>query len=271
MKTDCVDFHIHTDLSDGTLSSDQLLSLADSGGISALSFTDHDIAGDWRSQGDVKLVNGIELSIRSLGGDLHLLGYNYNFGDSAIALLIQDLQNKRFARFSKMIEKLALAGLPISINDFPVIRNRSVGRPHVARLLVERGYADSVDDAFSRYLPSSDSYHKISVEEGIRAINEAGGIAVLAHPRSLEMDADEFASFLTYLKKTGLCGIEVYHPMHEDGDISFYGECAESLGLLITGGSDFHDPRTDCAGFYRQGCPIKKELVTRFLERLDID
>ncbi len=267
-----VDFHVHSTNSDGTLTQEQLLRNAKESNIRFLSFTDHDTYNICEDIADLRVIPGIELSIQSVSGELHLLGYNFDVTSKSIIALTKELQQRRRERFSRLLSSLSKKGIQLSADDFAMNGNKSPGRPHVARFLVEHGYVDSVADAFATILAPSPSFshNKISIEEGIAAITDGGGISCLAHPVSLEMKKDDFCVYLDHLKKLGLGAIEVFHPLHSDEAVDFYLECAARFNLFVSGGSDFHDPECDELACYGEGRILDGALFAPFLDRLGL-
>jgi len=247
-----VDFHSHTVNSDGTLTSTELVELAKEKRIKALALTDHDTTSGLdeaiaagKKQG-VELIPGIEISAVYDPGTMHILGYFIDHHSKKLQSELIGLQEDRSERNLKIIEKLNSLGVKITLDE--VIQESGggqVGRPHFARVLVKKGYARDIQDAFNKYLAKGAQAYvdkrRISPQDGIRMVREAGGIAVLAHPKQLRAKTkEEFESVLDELVDSGLGGIEAYSSCQNEGEARQYREAGERRGIFITGGSDFH-------------------------------
>ena len=240
------DLHLHTLFSDGTYTPEELVRASKRASLSAIAITDHDnveaipqallVAAD---EG-IEIISGIELSAEYFGIEVHILGYLFDYAHQGLLEKLRFLRQNRVVRIHKIVEKLNAIGVDLAADDvFTLAGNATVGRLHVARALVKRGFVPSVFEAFQRYIGDrSEAYvlgFKFSPEEAIRLIKDAGGIAVLAHPYSLRND-EFIAQFIQY----GLGGIEVYYPEHSQAMIKAYLALAQKYNLLLTGGSDFH-------------------------------
>ncbi|MEO5988825.1 MAG: PHP domain-containing protein [Candidatus Eisenbacteria bacterium] len=240
-----LDLHAHTHFSDGQLSPAQLIDLALARQLVALAITDHDtvqgVAPAFEAAGDrIEIVPGIEISSLLDGQDLHILGY---FLDPLSAPLSQRLvrfREERRERACAILERLRQLGAEVDGDAvFAAAGPGVVGRPHVAQALVRAGHVPSIDMAFQRYLgPRGEAFvprPAFRSEEAIATIGEAGGVAVLAHPGSalavLQVER---------LHEAGLTGIEVWHPQHNMATQRRWKETADRLGLIPSGGSDFH-------------------------------
>ena len=244
-------------MSDGHLSPVELVSLAASEGLHALALTDHDtlagIPSALRSAKDhgIRLIPGIEISAEHDPGMLHVLGY---FPSPPLGLedALKQVQRARRERIPRIISKLN--GLGIILDETDVIRGvreTQVGRPHIARALVNKGYVQTFDEAFAVYLGKGRRAYvpkeKLTWETSIALIRRHGGLPVLAHPYSLDLDDRDLGSFLERLSSAGLAGMEIYYPDHTPRQISLYTQIASALDLIMTGGSDYHGPE-------RNGC-----------------
>lgn len=249
-----IDLHLHTTASDGRLSPVQLVARVAAAGITTMSVTDHDtvaalaeVATEAASRG-TRLVPGIEITAVDAGRDVHMLGY---FFDPASLPLLTFLEGQRALRVSRVREigaRLAVLGMPVDVEALVTAAARrpgtSVGRPQVARALVSAGHVSSVQEAFERWLatglPAFVARTGPSPATVVDVIHTAGGVASLAHPGVTRRD-----DLIRPLADHGLDAIEVYHSDHLPEDVQHYRGLAQRLGLLVSGGSDFHgeDPQ----------------------------
>lgn len=246
-----VDLHAHTYVSDGTLSPTALVELAARKGLAALAVTDHDHLGglvEARAAGErlgVEVVAGVELSITHPAGELHLLGYFVDPEEPRLAQTLQHLRAARGRRAEAMVERLRALGLDIAMDDVVAAaqgRAEALGRPHVARALMAKGHVASIQEAFDRWLADGRPAHvpkrKLTAAEGIALVHGAGGVAVLAHAVTLPEASRE--PIVRELAALGMDGIEVAHSKHAPEDRARLAAWADALGLLQSGGSDFH-------------------------------
>ena len=255
-----IDLHSHTNESDGTLSPAELVDLAVRTGVDALAITDHDTFAGYDQAARIAgakgldLVCGIEINTRwarSENGrertwNIHLLGYFLHEPPSLSfrEWLFELLQSRR-KRNVKLVRKLQSMGVNIELGEVEAVGRTLTGRPHFARVLMDKGYVSSTDEAFRKYLGESspgfvhrDSPHTVM---GIQQIEAAGGLAVLAHPVRLGVrDPRQEQDFISELRDAGLRGIEVYHSDHRPADVERYAAIAKRFGLAVSGGSDFH-------------------------------
>ncbi len=249
-----VDLHTHTDRSDGTFSPQELVTLAEKKGILTISITDHDtVAGVEAAKSHiedrhlkVRMIKGVELSAKSTKGVLHILGYNIDIHHQPLLDSLEKVRKIRARRNNDIVSKLATLGISISEGDLEgvSIDNESPGRPHIARVLVDKHIVDSIDQAFDEYLGKNKKAYVpkklYTAEEAISLIHDAGGVAIVAHPASLDREGDEFEDYLQSLVGYGLNGIEVYAPLHNQVQIDTYLSLAKKYNLMISAGSDFH-------------------------------
>ena len=246
-----VDLHTHSSYSDGSLSPRQLVQLAKERKLRAIALTDHDtVAGVEESleaghELGIEVVPGVEISAQYPPGTMHILGYYIHASNRELLGALKKLQEARATRNPKIIERLQALGLEISTTEVLDLSAGQVGRPHIARALVNKGYVSSIDQAFSLYLKKGAVAYvekfRFPPKETIAAIREAGGIAVLAHPFTLGMERpEELFQLLVELREMGLEGVEVYYPDHSKEKAVLYEDVAKRLGLVCTGGSDFH-------------------------------
>lgn len=244
------DLHIHTTASDGDLSPHEIVLLAKTQGLSAMAVTDHDTTSglseamtDAEKLG-ITLIPGIEISAVYDPGTLHILGY---FSDIPLGLekALSDVQHARAKRAPKIIEKLNELGVRITLDDvMQIAGDAQLGRPHIAKALINNGSVKNFEEAFSRYLakgkPAYIDKKKMTWDEALVLIKAYGGVSVLAHPFTLCLNANELRSFVETLAAHGLSGIEVYYPEHTKAQKKLYASISRSLNLLTTGGTDFH-------------------------------
>ncbi|WP_018211476.1 PHP domain-containing protein [Desulfitobacterium hafniense] len=240
------DLHCHTSASDGLLTPWELVKQAAECGLKAVGITDHDTLSGWEKAGqagkhfNVDILRGVELNTEWAGVEVHILGYEMNPQATILEDKLSELREARFKRVYTIIEKLQDLGIPIQKAEVErITKGESVGRPHIAQVLVNKGIVISIAEAFDRYIGTGGPAYvprlKITPEEGIVLIRKAGGVAVLAHPGiyKLEKGIEQWV-------KAGLQGVEVSHSEHALEDEKKYRAIAKEYGLLMTGGSDFH-------------------------------
>ena len=238
-----IDLHTHTTCSDGTLTPEALVKYAHVKGLAAVAVTDHDtVAGNTRAvhQGEkihIEVIPGVEFSASCPRGSLHILGYFVDSG-SDIIKTVNKLQKKRRERNLKIIQKLHEIGYHINKDAF--CENAYLGRPHIARELVQSGHVKTIEEAFQKFLKRGASAYvkreKLSERETVETIIKAEGVPVLAHPITV-FNPEETVKRLVLL---GLKGIEVYYPTHSQEDTLYFEELSKKYKLVMTGGSDFH-------------------------------
>jgi predicted metal-dependent phosphoesterase TrpH len=246
-----IDLHTHSSYSDGSFSPGQLVQLAKDKGLRAIALTDHDtVAGLEEAiaagkELDVEVVPGVEISAQYPPGTMHILGYYLRPSHPELLAALEKLQKARAARNPKIIERLRALGLEISWTEVLNLSGGQVGRPHIAQVLLHRGYVSSINEAFSRYLKKGAIAYvekfRFPPHEAIAMIRNAGGLAALAHPFTLGVgNPQELTSLVRELQAMGLEGMEVFYPEHTEEMTAVYQDVAKGLGLLYTGGSDFH-------------------------------
>lgn len=253
-----VDLHIHSTASDGSLTPGEIVKQAASLNLYAISITDHDSIDAYETVRPNKLseglflISGVEISTAfpppffSEKESLHLLGYGFDINNTKLRRMLLDQQKARSSRNPKIIEKLNQAGIPISIEDVEKMAGKKdIGRPHIAKYLVSKGFARDIDEAFDRYLGKGRCAYvektKIPVQEAIDTIKVAGGIAVMAHPILIQRHTDlPLETLVRVLVNSGIEGMEVYYPGQSSEETRFFESLAERFGLIMTGGSDFH-------------------------------
>jgi predicted metal-dependent phosphoesterase TrpH len=250
-----IDLHTHTNESDGSLTPAELVERALAVGLEALAITDHDTFAGYdqavRPAGaaGLDLVCAIELSGRLAGAKprtVHVLGYFLHQPPSvAFRKWLHGLLEARRDRNRRLAAKLQSMGMDIELDEAERIGRTLTGRPHFARVLVQKGYAASTEEAFHKYLGESAAAfverQSPAAAVVIQQVAEAGGLPVLAHPVRLGIrDLAVEERLIGQLQEAGLRGIEVYHSDHNAGDVERYAQIARKYGLAVTGGSDFH-------------------------------
>lgn len=244
-----VDLHTHSHFSDGTFSPAEVVGLAAQLHLEAVALTDHDtVAGLAQAQAEAErlglgFIPGIELTAYHQGAERHLLGYWLEPGHPELVRLLARMARERRRRIALIVEKLARCGVrlrPESVLEVP--HQGNLGRMHVAEALRREGHVGSLQEAFQRYLaddgPAYVPKYALSVPQTITLIHQAGGVAVLAHPGE-EPDPEEIRTFA----EAGLDGLEAFYPGYPPAVSRYYSELARELGLVATGGSDFHGDR----------------------------
>ena len=246
-----IDLHLHTTHSDGSFSPREVLEFAKRANVTALAITDHDITTgipDATATGQelgIEVIPGVEISSRFGESELHMLGYFLRWTDPTLNQRMASLRESRHTRNPRIIQRLNDLGIDIS---YGVVRalagTESVGRPHIARVLMEKKVVTSAKEAFDRFLadgrPAYVERELPEPAEDVRWIREAGGVAVLAHPTWVRTSAEGLATLIRQLKDYGLGGMEVHYSTHTPSQTSEYLDLAKRYGLLVTGGSDFH-------------------------------
>ena len=215
--------------------------------------TDHDTmagvaeaAEEGRRRG-VRVVAGVELSVRAPSGSLHLLGYFPALAPpEPLSGRLAEMRAARERRASRIVARLAELGAPVDEGDVRARAGGAIGRPHVADALVAAGHARDRQDAFDRYLadggPAWVPHEGLEPRDAIALVRDSGGAAALAHPASLRMPQRELSAYVGRLAAWGLRGIEVHRPEHTPDRRAALARLARAAGLVATGGSDFHDP-----------------------------
>ena len=247
-----VDLHLHTTASDGVMSPSEIVRYAKAKGLQAIAITDHDtIEGleEGLSEGkriDFEVIPGIEVSAEHSPGSMHLLGLFLDIHHPLLNERLEYLQKARAERNPRIVERLNRLGIQITYEEvLKASGGGQVGRPHFAQVLIEKKYVRTFQEAFDRFLkkgaPAYVDKLRFTTKEALHFINEAKGVAVLAHPNTLNMNGySEFENLLLRLIEEGLKGIEVYYPEHSPLEVAQYKTLAERYRLLITGGTDYH-------------------------------
>lgn len=250
---DPVDLHSHSTASDGTLAPAEVVRLAKASGLSALALTDHDtIAGIAEAAREAEVVGidflpGIEISCTyPHPGTMHLLGYGVDPASGVLTNLTRQLIDARDNRNPRIIAKLQELGVAITMQELEAEAAGGVmGRPHIAAILVRKGYVSSIKAAFDKFLGQGGSAYfdkeRLSASRAIELVRSSGGLPVLAHPIQLRTENEaQLERVLKNLVDLGLAGIEVLHSDHDADAVARYNDLADRYHLLKTGGSDFH-------------------------------
>lgn len=248
-----IDLHLHSTCSDGAFSPAELVERAGKAGLTAIAIADHDsvtgiseavTAGEI---GGIEVIPAVELSVQfGAWQDIHLLGYGIDYADSGFLERLNGFRQRRERRNVEILERVnerltheGRSGLELS--QVLAYARDAIGRPHIARALIDRGYVKSVEDAFQRYLvPCNVPKAYWPIDDAIAGIRRVGGAAVLAHPTTISTDRRELRQAIRELADLGLDGVEAFNNLAQPDEMEFLRRLAGELGLLVTGGSDFH-------------------------------
>ena len=243
-----VDLHLHTTESDGRLTPAELVALADKQGLRVIAITDHDTTSGldpaWKAAmayPGLVVLAGIELSTDVPGNEIHVLGYYIDHQDTSFQMMLYEFRESRVGRAQKMVEKLGELGMPLEWERVKEIAGQgSIGRPHVAQALLEKGHISYLQEAFEKYIgrngPAYVEREKQTPEAAVELITNVGGTPVLAHPAQV----DNLEDVLTSLKAVGLKGMEVFYAQYDQATVARLAELADKYDLLPCGGSDYH-------------------------------
>ncbi|MFL2763585.1 MAG: PHP domain-containing protein [Dehalococcoidia bacterium] len=250
------DLHLHTTHSDGNLSPSELIDLCYENGLRHISITDHDSTEGIEESinysnkyPDLEIIPGIELSTDFEGAEIHMLGFYINYKDKDLQKVLKDFRDGRQNRAYSIVEKLKTFGVDISWERVLEISNKgSVGRPHIAQAMVEKGYVKYPKEAFEKYLGRDQigyiSRTKFTPEQSIELITKYDGIPVIAHPTYIVQKSahpnKDLEKILSKLKIAGLKGIEVYYNDYTKDQIISLLKISQKLDLIPCGGSDYH-------------------------------
>ncbi|HEX8982482.1 MAG TPA: PHP domain-containing protein [Ktedonobacterales bacterium] len=267
-----IDLHTHSNASDGLFAPAELVRLAREAGLDLIALVDHDSTqglAEAQAAGarlGLTVMPGIEINTDLAGGgEAHILGYEVTPDDPTLATNLGMLRDARERRGERMVANLRAAGFRITWEQVRHIAKGAVGRPHVARALINNGYATDVSDAFERYLspgrPGFSPRYKLSPDDAIRIIRSARGTPTLAHPaRIIDLDT----RVLPHLVDVGLQGLECYYGQYDEATVARLLALAKRFNLIATGGSDYHGPNmhpTPLGGRF-----VPPEVVTRLDE-----
>ncbi len=250
MKTD---LHIHTYYSDGVFSPEKIVDTALEVGLEAIAITDHDnvlsydVATNYIKENNLNLevIRGIEVNTLYKNYEVHILGYFMNPEDAEFQNMLKFQQAARIKQTKEIIALLSKkAGIKLKFDDIKklVADGGSIGRPHIAKAITNVGGTTNVMDSYAKYINENSPVYvqrkTVSPHDAVEIIYDAGGIPVIAHPH----DIDIAESLIKDLMNYGLRGIEAYHRKHSPACVEYFSSMAENLGLIVTGGSDFHTP-----------------------------
>lgn len=269
-----IDLHVHTTASDGTLSPAEAVAAARAAGLSAMAITDHDTTGGYSEaraaavEQGVELVPGIEISTK-YGGAVHILGYYIDPDAQPLREVLDWVVRDRDQRNRAVAELMAADGLPVSYEQMRQRFGQVVGRPHFAELLVELGMAESIKDAFERYVDRGRKYYLprsiLAIERSIETVTASGGVAVLAHPFQYRRDDAGLRELIEHCMACGLRGMECRYSGYSAGQEEYLEALAGEYGLLKTGGSDCHG---DIKPHIRLGVTGSRDTPYEWLEAL---
>jgi predicted metal-dependent phosphoesterase TrpH len=245
-----IDLHTHSTASDGTTPPEALVRAASDAGLEVVALTDHDTTAGWDGAAaalpdGLRLVRGAEISCSRGGISLHLLGYLFDPGDAPLADQLRVLRDSRVSRAERMVAMLAADGHPVSWEQVREHADGTVGRPHIARALIDSGLVATIEEAFtSDWIGTRGRYwagkHELDVIDAMQLVHAAGGVTVFAHPGADARGRTVGDDVIEEMAAAGLGGLEVDHVDHPPETRERLRAMAGSLGLLVTGSSDFH-------------------------------
>ena len=245
-----MDFHTHSTCSDGTLTPRELIRYAEKKGLSVIALTDHDSvdgikeAMDEAEKCNIEFVPGIEFSAAD-NTETHIIGLFIDPNNEILLNTIQKLKDSRRRRMEDICSKLRKLGFDITHDEaLELAGGTFVGRAHIAKLMVKKGYCKTIKECFDKYIglgkPAYSEKNELTATDSVKAIRAAGGLSFLAHLNQTGYDIAELENLLTSLKKVGLNGIEGYYPEYTKDHVAQYRALAEKLSLALSGGSDYH-------------------------------
>lgn len=247
-----IDLHTHTIFSDGEHTPDEVINLARKSHIGTVAITDHDtIEGlkviDYHKYNDIKIIPGVEFTAKVPKGRMHILGYGIDYNNKELNNFLDVMHTNSINNLKNIVEYLKYLGITFAQEELDPIFSRTgnVGRPEIAKLLVKYGYAESINDAFDKYLVEAFNKSRCknkgyTYEQILNMITKSSGISSLAHPTSLELNHEEFEELLQDMIKCSLMALETIHPNINDEEREFYMDMVNKYNLLYSVGSDFH-------------------------------
>jgi len=242
------DLHIHSRYSDGAFWPEEIIKISYNKGLKCISITDHDTIDSQNAieniteHFDVKVIPGVELSTEYLSREIHILGYFIDYKNTELISNLEKVKESRKNRAIDIISKLQQLNMDVNIDEI-CINNSCIGRPHIAKALVAKGYANNTKEAFHQFLikgkPTYVERYKINYKDALKLICNCGGLPVLAHPGEVYKGI-QIEALIKEFKVYGLKGIEVYHPAHSITQSNTFYNIAKKYSLVITGGSDCH-------------------------------
>lgn len=267
--------HVHSTASDGTFTPKQVVNYAAKKGLTAVALTDHDTI-DGIKEGfraarrvGIEFIPGVEFSTEIDSESFHIVGLYIDYKQKELINLTKEIGNSREIRCKKIIEKINAmnVGPEITFKEVNALADGVIGRPHVASILIEKGYSNSIEEVFNKYLnrgaPGYVPRFKLTPKEAIHVLKKNGATPILAHPCYIT-NKHPLKEFLIEHQKEGLEGIEVYYPSHSKKQTKLFKEYAEELGLLMSGGSDCHGELN--GGPYIGNIKIRYELLKKIKE-----
>ena len=275
------DLHCHTNASDGSLSPAELVQKAAEEGITTIAITDHDTVSGVRealaagAKYGVRVIPGVEISIDFQPGTMHVCGYFIDIDNPELCRGLEFVQEARRNRNPQIIQKLNTLGLAITMEEVQAVAGPDqVGRPHFAKVLLQKGYVENAKEAFTKYLakgmPGYVDKRRLPRDEAIRMIQTAGGVAVMAHPIQLALENWEaYRQLFLELKAAGLAGIEAFNSYQSEEENQKFYQLAQELDMIVTAGSDFHGETkpTVQLGEFGDVVPIEIEKLLAELQR----
>ena len=246
---DTIDLHTHSTFSDGTFTPSQLVKYAEEKGLKAFALTDHDTTEGIKEaksiETNVEVISGVEISTRYDKKEIHIVGLYVNENDADLNKQLKYYRKKRVTRNFEILEKLNSLGVGITIDDVKESCTGDViSRAHIAKALVSKGFVGSYTEAFDRYLGDNKCAYvpreTLNYEESMELITKAGGVPVLAHPLLYKMSDTNLENMMVKLRQKGLKAVEVYYSTHSNSDTQHVMAMANRVGLIYSGGSDFH-------------------------------
>lgn len=249
------DFHVHTNYSDGVFSPEKIVDIALDAGLEAIALTDHDnvlsydVAQKYlksiNKEDKLEIIQGVEVNTLYKNYEVHILGYFMNVNNSDFQNLMKVQQQARINQTLEIIDLLdKKEGIKILFDSIKaqVAEGGSIGRPHIAKAITSAGGTSTVMEAYSKYINDKSPVYvqrkTVSPQDAVEIIYDAGGVPVIAHPHDIDIAETLIKDLMNY----GLVGIEAYHRKHSPAVVEYFSSMAEKLGLIVTGGSDFHAP-----------------------------
>lgn len=249
------DFHVHTNYSDGVFSPEKIVDTALDAGLDAVALTDHDnvlsydVANNYLKsigkENELEIIQGVEINTLYKNYEVHILGYFMDTKNADFQKLIKNQQEARVNQTHEIIELLdKKENIKISFDSIlaQVAEGGSIGRPHIAKAITSAGGTENVMEAYSKYINDDSPVYvqrkTVSPQDAVEVIYDAGGVPVIAHPHDIDIAETLIKDLMSY----GLRGIEAYHRKHSPAVVEYFSSMAEKLGLIVTGGSDFHAP-----------------------------
>ena len=246
-----IDLHFHSIFSDGDYTPEELAAQGKKQGLYAMSLTDHDTTegvarflAAAEAEG-VAAASGVEISAEYNPGTMHMLGYFFDTTNAALVEALVNIRDGRHQRNVKIVEQLRALGLDLTLEECAAeAGGEVVGRPHIAIVLEKKGYVKNKDEAFEQYLakgkPGYVPRFRLFPADCVKIIRDAGGVAVLAHPFTLQLKPEALRQTVSELAEVGLGGIEVLYSEHKDDQVRLYEQLCRDFGMVATGGTDFH-------------------------------